>query len=122
MFVRMKVVKEKHYFQVVENHRVGGRVCQTVLVSLGEWSTMAAAREAIPRRIQELDRLMAAKREEQSQADSHRPWPRYARPAQTNWKLVHQRATQEIRRLRREITWLSNLLEDIHELERGVIQ
>jgi len=122
MFVRMKVVKEKHYFQVVENHRVGGRVCQTVLVSLGEWSTVAAAKAAIPERLHNLEHLVDAKREEQSQADSHRPWPRYARPAQTNWKLVHQRAGQEIRRLRRESTRLSNLLEDLQELERGVLQ
>jgi hypothetical protein len=122
VFVRKKVVKGKHYFQLVQNNRAAGRVRQTILASLGQWPTVTAAREAIPQSIQELDQLMATKREEQSQADSHRPWPRYARPAQTNWKLVHQRASQEIRRLRREITRLSNLLEDIHELERGVIQ
>lgn len=117
MFVRRKVVKGKHYFQVVENNRVGGRVRQAILVSLGEWPTVAAARAAIPERIQELDRLMAAKQEEQSEADSRRPWPRYTRAGQANWKLVHRRAGQEIRRSRREITRLSNLLEEIEELE-----
>ena len=118
MFVRRKVVKEKHYFQLVANHRVGGRVRQAVLLSLGEWPTVAAAREAIPQRIQALDQLIGAKQKERSQADSYRPWPRYTKSGQTNWKIVDQRAYEDIRRSRREITRLSNLLEDIEELEQ----
>jgi hypothetical protein len=120
MFVRQKVVKGKHYFQLVENHRAEGRVRQTILLSLGEWATIAAASAAIPERLQELERLVAAKRELQAEAESRRPWPRCVRAGQANWKLVHQRASQDIRRLRREITRLSNLLEDIEELEEGV--
>jgi hypothetical protein len=120
MFVRSKVVKGKHYFQMVENNRVEGRVCQTVLLSLGEWATVAEARAAIPQRLQGLDQLIAAKREEQSQADSHRPWAKCTRSGQTNWRLVHQRACQEIRRRRHEITRLTSLLEDIQKLEQGV--
>jgi hypothetical protein len=122
VFVRKKVVKGKHYFQLVQNHRAAGRVRQTILASLGQWPTVTAAREAIPQSIQELDQLMATKREEQSEADSHRPWPRYTRSAQTNWKLMHQHACQDIRRLRREINRLTNLLEDIQELEQEVTQ
>jgi len=120
VFVRQKVVKGKHYFQLVENHRADGWVRQTILLSLGQWPTMAAARAAIPERLQELERLVAAKREEQSEAESRRPWPRHTRSDQTNWKLVHQRARQEIRRLRREVSRLAHLLEDIQELEREV--
>jgi hypothetical protein len=66
--------------------------------------------------------LIAAKREEQSQADSRRPWPKYTKSGQTNWRLVHQRAGQEIRRLRREVKRLTHLLEDIRELEQAVTQ
>ena len=73
MFVRRKVVKEKHYFQVVENHRVGGRVRQVILASLGAWPSVAAAKAAIPARLQELERLITANRELQSEADSRRP-------------------------------------------------
>jgi hypothetical protein len=120
MFVRRKVVKEKHYFQVVENHRVGGRVRQVILASLGAWPSVTAARAAIPQRLQDLDQLVAAKREVQVEADSRRPWPRYTRSGQMNWRLVHQRAGQEIRRLRHEITRLTSLLQDIQELEEGV--
>jgi ribosomal protein S12 methylthiotransferase accessory factor YcaO len=122
MFVRRKVVKEKHYFQVVENHRVGGRVRQVILASLGAWPSVAAAQAAIPERLQELERLITANRELQSEADSRRPWPRYTRSGQTNWKLVHQRACQDMRRVRREITRLTSLLQDIQELEQGVTQ
>jgi hypothetical protein len=117
VFVRRKIVKGKHYFQVVENNRVGGRVCQAVLVSLRQWPTLPAAKAAIPERLHELECLVAAKRQEQSQADSHRPWPKYTRSGQTNWRLVHQRASQDIRRRRHEIT---SLLEDIQELEQEV--
>jgi hypothetical protein len=122
VFVRKKVVKGKHYFQLVQNDRVGGRVCQSILLSLGEWATIAAAKAAIPERLHELECLVAAKREEQSEAESHRPWPKYTRSSQTNWRLVHQRACQEIRRLRGEVNRLAHLLEDIQELEREVTQ
>jgi len=120
MFIRKKAARGTDYYQVVQNYRLAGRVRQSVLLSLGEWPTLAAAKAAIPARLQELERAVATKREEQSHAESHRPWPRHTRSGQANWKLIHQRAGQEIRRTRREINRLANLLEDINELEQTV--
>ena len=117
MFVRQKVAKGRIYYQVVKNHRIGRRVQQTVLLSLREWPTTAAARAAIPERIAELERLIATKGELQTEAKAHRPWARYVRSGEKNWKWIYYDAGEDIQRAEREIRRLSDVLAKIEKLE-----
>lgn len=62
-YIRKKGVRNRFYYQVVENRRVDGKPRQRVLLHLGEHPTMHAALEAWP---PEVERLREAGRDDRA--------------------------------------------------------
>jgi len=62
-FVRRKRVGPYEYYQLVENHWMGGKPRQRVLLHLGRYASVEAALEGWPREIEGLRRFASARRD-----------------------------------------------------------
>lgn len=62
-YVTKKTVKGREYYQLVESRRVEGKPRQRVLAHLGEFTSLEAALEELPDRIESLRREAAENRE-----------------------------------------------------------
>ena len=104
-YVRKKKVRGREYHQLVESRRVGGEPRQTVLVHLGEHSTVDAALEAWPREIRHLRRHAVRERNAATELPEGSPARRAAR----------RRADRATKRADR----LGASLEELRRLRKG---
>ncbi len=102
-FVRAKVKGGQRYYELVENHRVDGKVRQTMIAYLGSHPTLpiaiAATEEEVARLLREIKRISERAEEAREEAREAREYPEYSRWYEAQALRFEQWAAEDTRQL-----------------------